>query len=108
MARIRLRTTELLTEAALYEQFRRLIGIPGGRGASLASWIEAMTALRDEDGPLAVTLAADEVLEIEVPDAQDFRIRAPELFHSLLDAMVHVNRAYRRSGQPAAVALVLE
>lgn len=108
MARIRLRTEQIADREEFHNQFQRLVGFPAFYGRNMDAWIDCMSSLRDGDGMTAVVLGPDEALEIEVPDAVEFRLRAPELFQDLVDCSAFVNRRYRARGEGPALVLALE
>lgn len=108
MARIRLRSAEITDREAFHTQFQRLVGLPEFYGRNMDAWIDCMSSLRDGDGMTALVLGPDELLQIEVPDVVELRLRVPELFQDLVDCSALVNRRYRQTGQRPAIALVLE
>ena len=108
MARVRLDTAAMSDWPGFHAEFRRALGFPDFYGANLGAWIDCMSYLRAEDaaGMAAVTLAPDEVLWLEIPNAERWREQVPEMAAALWDCAAFVNRRYVDHGESPAVALV--
>lgn len=108
MASVRIETNRITDWPSFHAEFRRALGFPDFYGANMNAWIDCMSYLRDEGtaGMAAVALGRDEVLWLEVPDAEAFRARVPEIAEGLWDCTGIVNRRYVDDGESPAVALV--
>ncbi len=108
MARVRLNTAVITGWESFHSECQRALGFPALYGRNMDAWIDCLTYLRD--GPEAnlsgVRLAAGELLELELPDAEALRERLPEVVEALYDCAAFVNRRYVEIGKPVALALV--
>ena len=107
MARIRLDTNAISDWPSFHEECRRALGFPDFYGANMDAWIDCLSYLRDPAaGMSAVALGPDEALEIEIPDAEVFRRRVPEIAAALWDCTAFVNRRYTSDDERAPLVLV--
>lgn len=108
MAHVRLDTAAVTDWPSFHTECRRALGFPDFYGANMDAWIDCLSYLRDEGaaGMAAVALAPDEVLVLEVPDAENFRVRLPEIAGGLWDCTAFVNRRYTDDGEAPAIALM--
>jgi Barstar (barnase inhibitor) len=70
------------------------------------AWFDCMSYLRARQGMTAITLRDDEMLALEIPNAEAFRRRFPELAADLWDCTAIVNSRYLDRGQQPAILLV--
>ena len=108
MARARLNTAVISDFDFFHEESRRLFGFPSFYGRNMNAWIDCLSSLREDDGMTSLLLGPDELLHLEVPDAEALRARAPDVFAAFTDCTAFVNRRYTQYGELPAVALVLE
>jgi hypothetical protein len=108
MARVRLDTARITDWPSFHAECQRALGFPAFYGANMNAWIDCLSDLREESaaGMASVSLAPDEILLLEVPDAEGFRLRAPEIVEGLWDCTSFVNRRYTDDGGLPAIALV--
>ena len=108
MARVRLDTSVIHDWPSFHTEFGRVMGFPGFYGANLNAWIDCMSSLREEDaaGMARIALGPAEVLHVEIPDAEEFRRRVPEIAEALWDCTAFANRRYADYGERPAIALV--
>ena len=66
-----------------------------------------MSTMRDGTGMVGFTLALDEKLEVEVPNTDELRQRAPEVIDWLVLCSASVNERYVRDGETAPITLTL-
>ncbi|MBB4634793.1 barstar family protein [Longimicrobium terrae] len=108
MARIRINTAAISDETSFHAEFDRALGFPGWYGENMNAWIDCMSYLREEDsaGMANVTLGREEVLLVELPDAERWRAQFPAIAAELWDCTAIVNRRYVNDGESPAIALV--
>lgn len=108
MARVRLDTACITDWPSFHAECQRALGFPAFYGANMNAWIDCLSDLREAGaaGMAGVSLGSDELLLLEVPDAEDFRLRAPDIVEALWDCASFVNRRYTDNGAPPAIALV--
>lgn len=108
MARVRINTTAISDEASFHAEFDRALGFPGFYGENMNAWIDCMSCLREEDagGMANVTLGREEVLLVELPDAERWRAHVPAIAAALWDCTAFVNRRYVNAYGSPAIALV--
>ena len=107
MARVTLDTAEISDRRSFHAAFQRALGFPSFYGATMDAWIDCMSSLRENGTMTSVHLGPAEVLELEIPGAEDLRRRAPDVVASLIDCTAFVNRRYVAWNQPPAVVLTL-
>lgn len=108
MVRIRIDTAAIVDGPSFHAVWQSALGFPDFYGANLDAWIDCLSYLREEDaaGMARVHLAPDEMLIVELTDAESWRRRLPELSEALWDCTTFVNRRYTELGEPPAIALV--
>jgi hypothetical protein len=108
MARVRLNSAVITDWPTFHAECQRALGFPEFYGANLVAWIDCMSYLREEvaAGMAGVALSADEILALEIPDAESLRRRVPEIVEALWDCVAFVNRRYTDGGELAALSLV--
>ena len=108
MARARLNSAVITDFDSFHEECRRVVGFPEFYGRNMNAWIDCMSSLREDDGMTSILLEPYELLQLEVPDAESLRERAPDVFATFTDCTAAVNRRYTAFAQLPAIALVLE
>jgi hypothetical protein len=108
MAHVRLDTAAITDWPSFHDEFRRALGFPDFYGANLDAWIDCMSYLRDDGaaGMASLTLGPEEVLLLELPGAEEWRQRVPEIAEALWDCAAVVNRRCAELGEPPSIALV--
>jgi hypothetical protein len=108
MAHIRLHTAGIVDKASFHEKCRQALGFPDFYGANWDAWNDCMGYLRDADTRMTgVRLGPDELLHLELPEAEALGQRAPDVLRDLVACTAFVNRTrYIDRGQPPAVALL--
>jgi hypothetical protein len=108
MARVRISTTAISDWPSFHAEFQRTLGFPAFYGANMNAWIDCLSYLRDEAaaGMANVTLGREEILWVEIPDAERWRAQVPEIAAELWDCAAFVNRRYVDAGELPAIALV--
>lgn len=106
MARVRLNSDMIRDWRSFHAEFAATLGFPDFYGANMNAWIDCLSDLREDTGMVGVRLAPDEILELEIPDIEGLRVRAPELVEALIDCAASVNQRYLADGQRPAIALI--
>jgi hypothetical protein len=108
MARARLNSAVIVDFDSFHEESRRVFGFPDFYGRNMNAWIDCMSSLREDAGMTTLVLDCEELLHLEVPDADALQERAPEVFAAFVHCTAFVNRRYVFFGELPAIALVLE
>lgn len=102
-----------LTTAAIYDwrsfhrESQRALGFPADYAGDMNAWVDCLVSLRDEgERRVGVHLATDEMLQLELADAEGLRERVPGILETLVDACAEVNRRFLEVGQVPAVTLI--
>jgi hypothetical protein len=108
MARVRLNSEAIHDGASFHAECARALGFPGYYGHNLDAWLDCMSCLREPGagGMAAISLAQDEVLLLEIPDAEALEARAPHVVADLVTVTAAANARYVADGGPPALALV--
>lgn len=108
MARVRINTTAISDWPSFHAEFQRALGFPGFYGENMNAWIDCLSYLREEEaaGMADVMLGREEILWVELPDAERWRLQVPEIVAALWDCTAFVNRRYVDAGESPAIALV--
>lgn len=70
------------------------------------AWIDCMSRLDDpSDGLSEVTVQPGEVLVLAFENADDFKVRCPDLWRNLLECAAFVNWRRLEHGHPAVLAI---
>ena len=85
MAHVRLRTADIVDRASFHAECQRALGFPGFYGANWDAWNDCMGYLRDPSAEMTgVHLAGDELLHLELPNAEALGERAPDVLRNLI------------------------
>jgi len=90
-----------------HQACRSAFGFPDFYGNNLSAWIDCLSGLRDDDGMTRFSLAADDVLEIELLGAAVLRTRAPDILDALEDCVAEVNLRCEEAGEAPVLRLTL-
>jgi hypothetical protein len=106
--RVRINTAAILDWPSFHAECQRALGFPAFYGANMDAWIDCMSSLRDDvtGAMVEVCLGHDEVLLLEVPDAEGFWARLPEIARELWECSAFVNRRFAQLGESPAIVLV--
>lgn len=107
MATARLNTQSISNWHSFHEVCKQAFGFPDFYGKNMNAWIDCLTYLDEGDGMSRFHLAEGEILSIEIPGAESFNCRLPEIFKALIDCTAAVNRRYLESGRQPVLSLVL-
>ena len=107
MATARLATQSISNWHSFHEVCKQAFGFPNFYGENMNAWIDCLTYLYEGDGMSRFHLSEGETLIIEIPEAESFSSRQPEIFKALVDCIAFVNRRYLESGRQPALLLVL-
>jgi hypothetical protein len=107
MATAELNGAAIVDEASFHAESCRAFGFPGSYRATIDSWVDCLSYLRDEENMTKFRLKPDEVLEIVLLDADKMRAQAPELLEEMTFCIGGINERYEDYGEPPALELVL-
>ena len=106
MATARLNTEAITDWQSFHEACREAFGFPDFYGRNMNAWVDCLSYLDEGDGLSRFHLDEGEMLHIELPAAESFNARLPELFDALVACSAAVNRRYIESGKPPALSLI--
>ncbi|WP_019141834.1 barstar family protein [Noviherbaspirillum massiliense] len=92
---------------SFHTESKKAFGFPDFYGRNMDAWIDCLSYLRDDDGMASFRLAENEVLRIEVTDAESVRQRAPDILAELALCVDVINERYADYGEQPALELVL-
>jgi hypothetical protein len=102
-----------LTTAAIYDwrsfhrECQRALGFPADYAGDMNAFVDCLVSLRDEgERRVGVHLGTDEMLQLELADAEGLRERIPGILEAVVDACAEVNRRFLEVGQVPAVTLI--
>ena len=90
---------------AFHDTFAATLGFPGFYGRNMDAWIDCITSADQDDGMTAVTVAAGDVLTLQLEDCNTFRARCPDIYAKLIECAAFVNWRRIEVGERAIVAL---
>ncbi|MCC6244260.1 MAG: barstar family protein [Gemmatimonadaceae bacterium] len=101
-------TAVIIDEASFHEECRRALEFPDFYGRNWDAWSDCMGYLREPEARMiGVQLGRDELLHLEIPDAEALSARAPDVVRTLIECTAFVNRrSYLSVGEPAAIAVL--
>lgn len=94
MANIRLNTEQITDWASFHQVCKEAFGFPDFYGANMDAWIDCLSYLTEDDGMTRFVLSADELLNIEVTNTKDSKLRLSEIFAALVECSAFVNNRY--------------
>lgn len=92
---------------AFHDESQRVFGFPEFYGRNMNAWVDCLSYLRDDDGMSRFRLQPDEVLRIEVQQAERMRALAPEILDDLAFCVEAINDRYADYGEKPALELIL-
>jgi hypothetical protein len=104
--RLTLGTERIHDEHSFHIECQRALGFPGFYGENMNAWIDCMSSLRSGDGMVSVQLGSGELLELEIPDVEALRQRAPDIVDELVNCTAIVNKRFEAWGQAPAITLL--
>lgn len=107
MATAKLDAGTILDWSSFHEQCKAVFGFPDFYGKNLDAWIDCLSYLRDDDAMSSFRLQPDEVLVIELQNADSLRRQAPQIIEELEFCIAAVNDRYTDYGEKPALQLVL-
>ena len=104
MASVSLDSRKLTNVHAFHRECELAFGLPDFWGRNLSALIDCLSGVRDDDGMSRFTLAADEVLDIELSDASIVNREALAMLEHVVD---EVNLRHIEKGATPPLRLVL-
>lgn len=93
-----------------WESFHKVckteMGFPDFYGMNMNAWIDCLSYLDEDAGMTRFRLVENELLHIEINEAEDFKSRLPEIFDALVECAAFVNRRYVEAGKTPSLSLV--
>ena len=107
MAQVQLDGRTITGWDAFHDQCTTAFGFPGFYGRNMNAWIDCLTDVRSGDGMSRFELGPEELLIIEVLDAEAFNRQVPEVFDALVECTASVNRRQIEAGERPALYLLV-
>jgi len=107
MAIVQLHGEQIRDWPSFHSVCQQAFGFPEFYGHNLDAWVDCLSYLRDDDGMTKFKLKPDEVLQIEVLQADAMRQQAPEILEEITFCIAGINERYADYGEKPALALVL-
>lgn len=95
-------------EASFHAASRAAFGFNDHVAATMDSWIDALSYLRDDDGMTKFRLKTNEVLEIVIANSAAMKAAAPDLLEEIAFCIGGINERYEDYGEKPALKLVLK
>ncbi|HEX2530132.1 MAG TPA: barstar family protein [Burkholderiaceae bacterium] len=92
---------------SFHVESRKAFGFPDFYGCTMDAWIDCLSYLRDDDGMSKFRLAPDEVLQIELCNADILRQKAPGILEEIGFCIAIINDRYLDYGEQPALELIL-
>ena len=107
MATVRLNGASIIDWSSFHSACRTAFGFPDFYGNNMDAWVDCLSYLRDDEGMSKFRLGPDEVLQIEVADAELMRKQAPEVLEEMAFCIDAINERYADYGEKPALQLTL-
>ncbi|SNS39767.1 Barstar (barnase inhibitor) [Noviherbaspirillum humi] len=107
MATVTLDGAAIADWPAFHAQCRDAFGFPDFYGNNMDAWVDCLSYLRDDEGMTRFQLGPDELLQIEIANADALRRQAPDILPTLEDCVEMINERYEDYGEKPALALTL-
>jgi hypothetical protein len=107
MATVQLHGEQIHDWSGFHSECRQAFGFPDFYGNNLDAWVDCLSYLRDDDGMTKFKLKPDEVLQIEILQADVMRQQVPDILEEITFCIAGINERYADYGEKPALALVL-
>jgi RNAse (barnase) inhibitor barstar len=98
-------TEEIVDWKSFHDACNQTFGFPDFYGRNMDAWIDCMSYLDEGGGMTKFHLLPDEMLNIQLRDSGNFRVRNPEIFGVLVDCSAFVNQRYIERSVPIRVSI---
>lgn len=107
MATISLNGETITDWSAFHTECQHAFGFPDFYGRTMDAWVDCLSYLRDDDGMTRFRLGPDEVLHIEIRNAEALRRQAPDILEEITFCIAAINDRYADYGEKPALDLIL-
>jgi RNAse (barnase) inhibitor barstar len=108
MASVILDGAAIRAEEDFHAASRAAFGFNDHVAATMDSWVDALSYLRDDEGMTKFRLKPNEVLEIVVANAAAMKAAVPDLLEEIAFCIGGINERYEDYGEKPALKLVLK
>ena len=108
MATVVLDGAAIRDEASFHAASRAAFGFDEHVAATMDSWIDALSYLRDDENMTQFRLKPNEVLEIVIGTAAAMQAAVPDLLEEVTFCVGGINERYEDYGEKPALKLVLK
>jgi hypothetical protein len=88
---------------AFHTQSQRVFGFPDFYSHNMDAWVDCLSYLRDADNMSSIRLKENDVLEIDILNAETWRIAQPEILAEVLYCIDGINERYADYGESPAL-----
>src|SRR3954470_23502699 len=99
MATVQLNGDAMTDWQSFHAESKAAFGFPDFYGNNLDAWVDCLSYLRDDDGMTKFKLKPDEVLQIEVLQADAMRQQAPDILEEITFCIAGINERYADYGE---------
>ncbi len=107
MAIVCLNGASITDWSSFHSACRAAFGFPDFYGNNMDAWVDCLSYLRDDEGMSKFRLDSDEVLQIEIADAELLRKQAPDILGEMAFCIEAINERYTDYGEKPALQLIL-
>ena len=88
---------------SFHAQSRSAFGFSELYGATMDAWIDCLSYLRDDDSMSSIHLEPDQILRIDITNADAWRVSQPDILEEMLFCVAGINERYEDYGEPPAL-----
>jgi RNAse (barnase) inhibitor barstar len=92
---------------SFHTESQKAFGFPDFYGRNMDAWVDCLSYLRDDDAMSSFRLKPDEMLHIELLNAEQLRQKAPDILEEIEFCVAAINERYEDYGEKPALDLVL-
>lgn len=106
MKTVTLNGAAIKDEQSFHAEFQGALGFPEFYGRNMDAWVDCMGYVDDPSaGMSSVCIRPGEVLVLCIENADEFKQRCPDLWHSFLECTAFVNWRRIERGEPAILSV---
>jgi hypothetical protein len=107
MAIVQLNGAVITDSDSFHTECQQAFGFPEFYGRNMDAWVDCLSYLRDDEGMSKFRLKPDEILQIEVLQADTLHKQAPHILEEMEFCIIGINERYVDYGEKPALSLVL-
>ena len=109
MKTIQIETRKINDWGTFHDVFAQAFGFPDFYGRNMDAWIDCMSDISttSQQGMTAVRIGLNEKLILDIPEADAWKKRCPEVFEAFIDCVAFANYRNLEAGEEASLLLFL-